>query len=264
MDRIHLSRQTTGELTVLPAAGGVWQVWERPRVHCRYVLSVRGGGKPKLIGGRKERERSVVLVLRKWFATEGTEEVTPTRLVCRLTPPTVLDLTPLAELVALVADWYGGALTFVEVKDGALLAKECQRVGVAVQVQERLDLATSRFTPDLGWLTDGETGPAALNALVNAIRATGQWTAKGKDEGGRMKDEVNEHAKMALVLECPHALAEIETFAGDSEAPAVSHDDDVRALATGLYNIDAATRLNAEARRKVGPRDGWKAGVLRS
>lgn len=252
MERLNLTRQGTGEITAGAAGDGAWQVWEQPLVRCRYLLSVRGGGAAVQIGGRQERERSVILVLRKWWERDnGT--VTPTRLVARLFPPVLLDPTPLAELVVTGARWFGGALCFVEVKknDTALVAKECQRLGAAVQVREVLDKANSTFAKELGWQADADTEPAALNALVNAVRETGAWL---KAEG----DEKNAKAKLALVCECQHAVRELETFAGGPDTPRVSHEDDVRALATGLYNIDAATLLHPEAARRVVPQGTWK------
>jgi hypothetical protein len=245
MERLHISRQPRERaVAVVPSEGGVLEVWERPRPLCRYLLTVRGGGMPVTIGGKQERERSVLMVLRKWYEEEEGGKIHPTRLVCRLRPPALLDPTPLAELTGMVADWYGDALTFVEIKDGPLLAKECQRLYVAVQTREVLDKATSVFSKDLGWETDEETGPAALNALVNAIRETGLG-AKGDP-------------RKKLQVECEHVLGELATFAGDSAAAPVNFEDDVRTLATGLYNIDSATLLKAETRPKVAPRDGWR------
>lgn len=242
METIQLSRQVRGGLVVVPSGYGLWHVWERPRVGCRYLLSVRGGGAMKLVGGKRDAERSVLLVLRRGYLDEQSGKWVPTRLAARLAPPLLLDPTPLAELVAIGAEWYGDALCFVEVKDGAVLARECQRLGAAVQIREVLDKATSEWTQDIGWETDDETGPAALNALVNAIRET----ARPESGGG-------------IQVECAHCLAELETFSPvESDAPAVSHDDDVRTLATGLYNIESASALHPHTRARMAPNDGWK------
>lgn len=249
----NLTRQPGGSLGWGPHPEGMWQVWERPLVGCRYLLSVRGGGAWKLVGGQRDRERSVVMVLRKGYLEEGTEKWVPTRLVARLRAPwemwypigrkeSTVDPTPLAERTALLAEWYGDALTFVEVKDGAIVAKECQRLGVPVQVREVLDKATGQWTQDIGWLTDEESGAAALNALVNAIR-------ESRSAGSRL----------GLRMECEHCRGELETFvAADSTTPAVRHDDDVRTLATALFNLDSATKLHADTRARLAPQDGWR------
>lgn len=243
METGNLTKQERGPVVWMPTAGGLIQVWERPRVGCRYLLSVRGGGTPKVVGGKRDRARSVVMVLRKWFQEENSEDFFPTRLVARLRPPLVLDPTPLAEIVAAVAEWYGNALSFVEIADGAVTAQECQRLNVAVQMRQVVDKANQTWGKELGWETDDETGPAAENALKNAIRETG----------------VNPRGKGALQLECPHALEEILTHKPtDGVTPAVSHDDDYQALAVGLYNIESATKIHPETRTRQAPRDGWK------
>lgn len=243
MDRGNVTRQPGGGLVWALHPEGRLQVWERPLVGCRYLLSVRGGGAFKLVAGRRERERSVVMVLRKGHVQEGAKDVwQPMRLVARLRPPVVLDPTPIAEIVAAVAEWYGEALCFVEVKDGPIVAKECQRLGAAVQVREVLDKATSEWSTDLGWLTDAETGPATMNALQNAIRESGR---EGSQQG--------------LRVECDHCLAELATFADlDEAAPAVSFDDDVRTLATAVFNIDSASLYHPDTRARRPPPDNWR------
>jgi hypothetical protein len=258
MEVLNLSRQPRGGHVVTPSATGSLHVWERPLVGCRYLLSVRGGGAPKIVGGKRDRERSVIMVLRRGYLEEGSEMWKPTRLAARLAPPVLLDPTPLAEVVAAMAEWYGRALCFVEVKDGAVLAKECQRLGAAVQIREVLDQATSLFKQDLGWMTDDETGPATLNALVNAIRQTARLSPGGRQPlvpGAAASPE----SRGGMQIECEHALAELNTFADDdSETPAVKHDDDVRALATGIYNIESASLLHQHTRARQPPSDGWK------
>lgn len=248
METGNLTRQVNDALVWAPYPGGMLQLWERPLVGCRYLLSVRGGAAWKLVGGRRDRERSVILVLRKGYAEEartgpgGREIWHPTRLVARLRPPQVLDPTPLAEQTANVAEWYGDALCFVEVKDGPIVAKEIQRLGAAVQVREVLDKTNDEWTKEIGWLTDDDSGPAALNALVNAIR-----------------ESARPESRLGLRVECAHCQAELETFAAaDSAAAAVRHDDDVRALATGVFNIEAATKIHADTRARRPPQDGWQ------
>lgn len=243
METLHISRQPNGGLAVMPNKDGIFQVWERPRPRCRYLVSVRGGGKAKLVGGKRDRERSVAMVFRKYVDEEAGEAITriPTRLVARLVPPANLDPTPLAEIAAILAEWYGDAIAFVEVKDGPIVAKECQRLGVSVQIREVLDKSTNVWSKDIGWLTDSETGPAAYNALVNASREA--------FVGGPGR----------VLIECPHALAELATFAPDEDdAPLITHDDDVRAMATALYNIESASFYHPETRARQAPRDGWK------
>lgn len=260
MERLNLSRQRSGELVVTPGADGWLQVWERPLIGCYYLLSVRPGGMPKVIGGRRDRERSVVMVLRRGYVEAGSELWHVARLVARIAPPVTFDPTPLAELAAMVAGWYGNALSFVEVKDGATTAKECQKLGMNVQVREVLDKATGAFTENLGWDSeenDGEAGSAAVNALVNAIRETG--ARANVDVETRQAGDREKRWPLALQVECEHCLTELDTFPWvASDAPPVSHDDDVRALATGVYNLDSASKLVERRRAPMKPPDGWK------
>ena len=258
-ETLNLSRQERGGLVVTPNTAGWMQVWERPLVGCRYLLSVRPGGKAKVLAGKRDRERSVLLVLRRGYVEEQSEEWKPARLAARLVPPVVLEATPLAELVAIGAEWYGHALCFVEVKDGAILAKECQRLGASVQTQEVLDKTNGEFTQHIGWLSDAETEPAALNALTNAIRETGQIGSRKSEVGTEVGTEVESRKQGGLSVQCEHCLAEIEAFGGaEPDAPPMSHDDDVRALATGIYNIESASLLKPHTRARLAPQDGWK------
>lgn len=244
--------QRTGPLVFAPHPDGNVRVWERPLIGCRYLVSVRPGGAFKQVAGKRDRERSVVMVLRKGYVEDrrsqmGDGEWVPHRLVARLKAPTLLDATPLAEIVVNLGEWYGDALCFVEVKDGPICARECQRLGASVQVREVLDKASEEYTQELGWLSDKETSPAALNALVNAIRETAHSTGSGSPKRG------------ALRMECEHCLGELQVLPTDAETmPLVRHDDDVRTLATGIYNIESATLLRADTRTRRGPQDGWK------
>jgi hypothetical protein len=261
IERGNLSKQPTGGLLFVPdVSNGTLHVWERPRVGCSYLLSVRPGGAMKVVGGSQDRERSVVLVLRAGHLEETRSSApvwVPTRLACRLVAPTRLDPTPLAQVVADVALWYGGALCIVEVKDGAICAKECQRLGASVMNQARLDRVTSEWKQDIGWLTDDETGPAAYTALQNAIRETGERARV--DEETRRRGDLESRWPNALLVECPHVLGELSTFSQPgSDVPAVAHDDDVWTLATGIYNIGGATEYTAEARQRQPPADGWR------
>ena len=129
METIDISRQREGGILVTPSSAGLWQVWERPLVGCRYVVSVRGGGTMVTVGGKVGRERSVIMVLRKGYTELPSEEVKRARLVARLKPPIFLNPTPLGVLVATIADWYGRAACLVETKDGAIYAQECQTAG---------------------------------------------------------------------------------------------------------------------------------------
>lgn len=247
METLNLSRQPDGSLIHALLADGFLQVWERPVANCRYLVSVRGGGAVRMVGGMREKERSVIMVLRHGYLVPESEMWVRHRLAARLAPEVMLDPTPLAEIVEMVARWYGRALCLVEVKDGAILARECQRLGANVQVREVLDKATGEFTKELGWLTDLNAGEAAYNALKNAIRESNEH-GDGKQRRG------------ALLMECAHCFAQLETFVPPgSDAPAISRDEDVWTLATGLYNLGSATKLREETRKRMGVPDRWKA-----
>lgn len=255
MDRGNLSRQSTGAVVFTVANEGTLLVWERPRVGCRYLLSVRPGGKLVLVGGRKEPARSVLLVLRSGYLEQAgsNREWVRTRLVARLVAPSLLEATPLAELTNRVADWYGRAIAFVEVCDGAFCAKEALRLGCEVSKREVLDRMSSKWTEEIGWLSDDENAKAALEVLRNAVRESGEQGAREDSKLGAPR------STLALQIECDHLLAELDAFRDEeSDLPAVSHDDDVRALATGLCNLEAATEIKRGTRLRQPPEDGWK------
>lgn len=262
MERLQLVSQPArregdrAAIVPTPHPQGDWQVWERPRVGCRYLLSVRPGGGWKLVGGQRARERTVVLVLRRGFDETGANEARdwqPHRLVARLVPvdtgKMILDPTPLAARICLLAEWYGDALCFVDVSPapgamGPVLAREVQRLGGAVQQREEFDEVSEKWVKKLGWLTNEETAAVALNSLMNGLR---EYATPG--------------SKLGVRVECEHALRELEHFVpADSATPAARHDDDVRGLATAVLNIDAASMYHAETRARRPPADGWRVG----
>lgn len=204
---------------------GIFSVWERPQVGCRYLIVVDPAKGQDAVTG-KDPDRHAVLVLRQAYRTADNRIVLPA-VVARIKPPCLVPLYTLAGWAAELSAYYGKAVVVVENNLGQALIELLKPLNVPLWTQRveqdpRTGRKRNEASPMVGWATTEATRPMILDYLHQVLR------------------------EESVSIWCPHLIAELRTFVrnlkkGRVEAAQGSHDDDVMALAIGMYLIDSAS-----------------------
>lgn len=214
-------------------------VWERPRVGCRYFISI------DTLRGESDTARTTdsdchaILVWRAAYQ-DGDDVMHRPRLVARIAPPCRLDNKPAARLTALLSRWYGGCIVAVEINAGIGMLKELRDLHVPLFRMRSWDKAKQAPMTTLGWETNADTREMMINELSTRIR----------EESVQIEDR--------------HLAAELQTFIinarGKSEGMSGKHDDDVMSAAIGIFNIESATEYTQDRVEAQMPEDWdrWK------
>lgn len=212
----------------------IFQVWEPPQKGCHYLVAVDPAKGQDAVAG-KDPDCHSVLVLRRGYAT-ADGRIVPPAMVARIRPPCRVPLYVLAEWIDQLSAYFGRAVVVVENNIGQGIVEAMRPYGTPLWRQRvEQDPRTGRRRTDedgmIGWNTNAATKPIILDNLH-------QW----------LREEI-------IDLWCPHLISELRTFSrnlkkGTVEAQEGSHDDDVMALAIGVYLLDGATLYQESARKR--------------
>lgn len=197
--------------------------WEAPKVGCSYLLIVDPAeGEDQTKGD--DPDCHSVLLLRRAYVDAATGVQHRIKLVARVRPPNRMPLYSLAQLIHALWLYYGQPTFIPEMNNSGLaLIMATRALGIPVWQRKELDPHSGRETRRDGWRTTD-------TKEYGGIRAAIIWHL---------------HAVLrekAIDCPCPHVISELAKFvdkAGRMEA-ANGHDDDVMALAIGVFNIDSA------------------------
>ena len=214
---------------------GSFHMWERPQAGCSYIVWCDPmTGEDQAASG--DPDRHSIGVLRTEFQEAGGA-CYKDAVVARVRPPFTGTTLLTAEYIALLSEYYGGALVVLEVNMGLHVLERLKDAGVPLykrQVVDPYDREKQNFM--LGWkLKDRDQRRDVIDSLVLAFH--------------------NE----TLDVFCPHILAECKNFMwnknGREEARSGCHDDDVMGLAMAYRCKGSATLYKPATRRRRRPVD---------
>lgn len=215
---------------------GSFQVWERPKVGCSYIVWCDPATGEDQTEGR-DPDRHSIGVLRTDYAEAGGAIAHRAAVVARVRPPFTGTGSLTADCIRRLSEYYGGALVVLEVNMGLHILKELQDANVPLykrEVVDPYDRETQKFM--YGWkLKDRDQRREVVDGLALALH----------------HDELD--------LWCPHILGECRTFIydknGKETARSGCHDDDVLGLAMAWRCRGAATLYTQKVRRRRLPTD---------
>ena len=199
--------------------------WEAPMIGCRYLLSVDPAeGEDQTKG--EDPDRHSVLVLRDAYMDPRRVMHRP-KLVARLRPPNRMPMIPLSRMVRWLSFYYGRCCVIPEMNNSGMalitalrMQTDCPPIWQRIEVDPHSGIER-RWD---GWRTTD-------SAEYKGIRSTIIW---------HLHEILR---KKGLDCYCPHVASELMGFvdkSGRMEAGS-GHDDDVMALAIGMYNISSGT-----------------------
>lgn len=211
--------------------------WEPPRIGCRYLIVLDTAEGADQAGGRDPDRHSCLVLRRAYTTTEGVEY--KARVVARIRPPCNVPIHVLVEWVHRLHLYYG-ALVIVEMNSSGLAYLTGARIrGTPLWKRVDFNPRSGKNEEKLGWRTTD-------NADYGGIR-----TVVIDHLGGILRAR-------SLDLHCAQVVHELGCFVdkhGRKEAESGEHDDDVLALAIGMYKIDAALTYSEPLFERTLPRD---------
>jgi hypothetical protein len=197
--------------------------WESPRVNCQYLIVIDTAEGEDQAGGRDPDRHSVLVLRRGFFDTEGVWH--KTRMVARVRPPCQVPIHVLVEWAHRLHLYYS-ALVIPEMNSSGLAYITGAKIrGTPIWKRTEWNPRDGKEVTRFGWrTTDNQDYSGVRTLIIDHL-------------GGVLR-------KRELDLHCGNAVHELGTFVNNSgrkEAEKGEHDDDVLALAIGLYKIDAAT-----------------------
>lgn len=232
----QLLQQTTQGLVWLPCTAdrATHQVWEHPFEGARYIVAVdTKDDTPNEVTG--ETDCNAILVLRDaCLDAHGTMH--PVKVVARVSPENRMEPKPVAQLTALLSDYYGHAPIVVERNKGGAVIRHLRDDHHANLVKQVLfgKQAQTFAAANLGWLTDETSRRVMISDLQSYVR------------------------EQKVVILCRHLYGELVTLGVNSKgkicAMGKNLDDDVMAISMGLTCLPFAQRLTKpKAKRPVAP-----------
>jgi hypothetical protein len=211
----------------------IFHVWEHPKEGCAYLVTIDSAtGENNVVDG--DPDRHSILVLRQPYRSADGVVHLP-KVVARVRPPCLVPLYTAAEWAAKLATYFQ-ALVVPEINNTGQAIVMALRDWPHIRIFKRVsgqDPRTGRRQKKelIGHLTDEATRQIMLARLHQILR-----------------DEM-------LDVSCPHIIYELRIFNNDPnvgrpEAPEGEHDDDVMALAIGLFRLDNATPYVIPTRRR--------------
>jgi hypothetical protein len=218
-----------------PTGFGNFQVWERPKAGCSYIVWCDPATGEEQTEGR-DPDRHSIGVLRTGYV-DSSGAVHRDKVVARVRPPFTGSTSFTAECIELLSDYYGGAMVVLEINMGLHILERLQEAGVPLykrQVVDPYDRETPKYM--YGWkLKDRDQRREIIDGLALAFQND------------------------LLDVPCPHILGECKTFVydknGKETARSGCHDDDVLGLAMAYRCRGSATLLVEKTRRRRRPRD---------
>lgn len=218
-----------------PTGLGSFQIWERPKVGCSYIVWCDPmTGEDQAASG--DPDRHSIGVLRTEYQEVGGA-CYKDAVVARVRPPFTGTTMLTADYITLLSQYYGDAIVVLEVNMGLHVLERLKDSGVPLykrQVVDPYDREKQNFM--LGWkLQDRDQRRDVIDSLALAFH--------------------NE----TLDVFCPHIIGECKTFVwtknGREEARSGCHDDDVLGLAMAHRCKGSATLYKPQVRRRRRPTD---------
>lgn len=218
-------------LTFMPDPDAWLRVWEPPTVGYSYVGTL-DTCRHEQAEGSKDPDAHSFWILRPAVKSEEGK-ILDTRAVARIVHPCQWDADLIADKIALVLKWYGDCMIVPEANQGldvinALREREC-----LIYRRPKFDHKNPGKTLEVvGWETTDKTRPLIVSEIQKVVR------------------------EEALVIECPVAVSQMRTFERNARGKACAksgcHDDDVIALAIGLFNLSSAKELKPPQPLRMG------------
>ncbi len=231
---------------------GTVEVWERPRVGCRYLVSMDTcTGEDQQQGGpRADPDYHSIGVWRAGYVEEGTGTVFAPRQAAHHWSRLDVDLAAL--VAAGLSIMYGRCEVVPEVNNcGLVVVKRLEEWGIPVFYRQHTNRTAGTVDRFAGWKTDAVTRKTILDNLAAAVR---EWKPE----------------KPTFELGDGWILEQMGKFVvnkdGRSEAMPGAHDDGVMQVAIGLANLSRATLMREVKRKKVNleklmRQQGWRRTV---
>lgn len=218
-----------------PTGFGSFQIWEQPKVGCSYIVwcdPMTGEDQTE----SNDPDRHSIGVLRAEYMEQGGA-CYKEAVVARVRPPFTGTTMLTADYIALLSEYYGGALVVLEINMGLHVLERLKDAGVPLYKR----LVVDPFDREKQTFMDG-------------------WKLKDRDQRREVIDSLalafhNEQ----LDVFCPHIIKECQSFVwnknGREEARSGCHDDDVLGLAMAHRCIGSATMYKPYVRRRRRPQD---------
>lgn len=228
----------------------ICKVMEKPRPGLRYVLPVDPATGATVAMGADPDNHGAGVIRAGYVDDQG--RWCPPMLVARLADCFAerkhtrkgavcrWEVDLLAERVAMLSAYYGGALVVPEANaHGLALIEALKRIpGVPIYERRTFNRLEQREATVYGWKTDAGTRAMMLDNLKRAVRTQGE-----PSEGVLITD--------------PVVVREFETMvtsaSGKDEAMGGSHDDQVMMMAIGLVTIESARVMPWPVRQSFMP-----------
>ena len=210
---------------------GLWKVYEEPEYDSKYLISI------DTCTGEDQQQQGLAAdpdfhSAQVWKAPyedwHGDWHVAKLVAVHH----SRIDIGVLAEEIAAMASWYGGAFTIPEVNNSGLaLVKYLLDLGVSVYRRRKTIDSMGLVEKSFGWQTDRLTRKTVVDHLASEI--------------------------MERNIDIPDAgvMQELKTFVindkGKPEASPGHHDDHVLACAIAVYNMDSATSYKIPKKKAI-------------
>lgn len=213
--------------------------WERPKVGCRYIVTVDlAEGEDQTKGENPDRHSA--LVLRDEYMTPEGLRVNPA-VVARVRPPCRLGMIRFTKLVWNLSAYFGKCMVIPEMNNSGMSFITAMRMlpeSPPIWQRTEMDPHSGLERRWDGWRT---TDSAEYKGLRSVII-------------DRLQEAI---LAQTLDIWCPHILSELVDFVqkGHRREAGSGHDDDVLALAIGFYNLGSATEYRTPVYRRSVPHD---------
>lgn len=217
------------------------ETWEEPIVGCRYLLAVDlSEGKDQTKG--KDPDAHSGLVLRAEFTDEQTGGVAKARLVGRVKSGNRMPIIPFARLCSGLSLYYGNCIHIPEMNNSGLAyitAIKTLFPWVPLFRRAEIDPVTGKKIREMdGWRTTDIAGYGGVRTQIIM----------------NLHDYLRED-RIDIACRATHAQLAAFVSKGNRMEAGIGKDDDVMALAIGLFNIGMATTYSVHYRQAYIPPD---------
>jgi hypothetical protein len=244
----ELQMQDNQQVSWRPDDLGTVEVWEDPRIGCKYVIAADTcTGEDQQEGGPKsDPDYHSIGVLRAGYHDLATGRVYPPRVVAHHWSRLDADLAAL--VAASLSVWYGRCMVVPEVNNcGLVMVKRLKEWGIPVYQRQTLNRIANTQDKFLGWKTDEITRKTIIDELTIEVR---EWKP----------------SQPTFELHCEWILDQmgkfIQNHSGRAEHMPGAHDDGVLMLAILLHVQSLATEMKMPKRKamsieKLNQLQGW-------
>ena len=223
------------------ADGATLHLWERPKIGCRYIMSVDlAEGEDQTKGDNPDAHSA--LIWRDEYLDEN-QVIHPIKLAARIRPGNRMPMIPFARLARAASAYYGNCMLIPEMNNSGMAFITALRA------------MTDKPTPPI-WQRKERDPHSGIE------RRWDGWRTTDKAEYGGVRSAIIWHfheliRNKRVEIHCPHYHTELANFVdkkGRMEAGS-GHDDDVMSGCIGIYNIGSATTYAMATRAVAVPKD---------